>query len=834
MVLLDLSLPDSYGLETFTRLHAHAPNTPIVVLTGLDDDALTVQVVREGAQDYLVKGQVSGDLLVRAMRYAIERKRLIEVIQICPGSFLLRVPQANVAWVFNPWPDIAKFLIQRGLRFNGVVCPDLRMQKGVSCNLIEFPLMHAMFNQGMYFRGEKPCLVGTEQQLHIAGESFRRGLSGFYDVSEMEGCDLSDEEMYALMREIEGLSLNGIQEIDEILELVPLAPLEAGQTIDTATDYRGLRIWKVGGNQFGVEWKGEQVTIDCNLGSDEAYTPPLKIDVKNIPYTLFQIVDTGEDDGFSPKSCMHTVIQWRDKIICIDLPMNVSYLLDKISVSRTEIDAVIFTHNHDDHIGELSMLLQMDKKVTVICPRIIWKSILLKAASLFDMSPDELAEYFDYRPIRYGEVYDYSGLRIVAHPSIHPVPCAIYQIQGFVDREWRTYSHLSDILNFQRCQKLVEASYITQKRFDDYREFLLRPATVKKVDVGTRAGAEAFSVHGSWKDFRDDTSDHIVLGHIQEELLDEAATVAVGRFAVAGSARDMSERVNQISQDNYRERGRKYLADYFFALLSDRIDQGLVQREQIRDYLRILADQEIRLIQPNTPFIKVDAKTTFVDMVIRGTGSVWKQSGEGFVRVANVDAGDLIGEIGVLQQIPRTASVRADTYMVVLRIPGSLFREFAILLGLFDPNAEGVLQKIWRHRDIVQGSQLLGSQVPIHLQHRIAQHGVEVKLKPGEQVCPIKGDAGALFLGDKPESFAIEVGNQELSENLLTPPVFGERGFLNGQPDAYQVITRQETVVLRLDRDKFNWIRDVPIFKLRFKELTERRESYLQRARKLS
>ncbi|MGH7855771.1 MAG: PP2C family protein-serine/threonine phosphatase [Candidatus Binatia bacterium] len=78
LVLLDLSLPDSQGLETFSRVYARAPRLPIVVLTGLDDEALAVQTVHEGGQDYLVKGQVDGHSLVRAMRYAIERKRTQE------------------------------------------------------------------------------------------------------------------------------------------------------------------------------------------------------------------------------------------------------------------------------------------------------------------------------------------------------------------------------------------------------------------------------------------------------------------------------------------------------------------------------------------------------------------------------------------------------------------------------------------------------------------------------------------------------------------------------------------------------------------------------------
>jgi signal transduction histidine kinase/CheY-like chemotaxis protein len=76
VVLLDLSLPDAMGLQGVERLHAVAPDVPIVVLTGIRDEALGARAVQAGAQDYLVKAQTDEWLLIRAMRYAIERQHI--------------------------------------------------------------------------------------------------------------------------------------------------------------------------------------------------------------------------------------------------------------------------------------------------------------------------------------------------------------------------------------------------------------------------------------------------------------------------------------------------------------------------------------------------------------------------------------------------------------------------------------------------------------------------------------------------------------------------------------------------------------------------------------
>jgi PAS domain S-box-containing protein len=96
LVLLDLSLPDGRGVDTLVRVHAHSPMVPIIVLTGNDDQALALSAVQGGAQDYLIKGRLDRDLLLRTMKYSIERKK---------SERLLRQSETKYSVVFASTPD---------------------------------------------------------------------------------------------------------------------------------------------------------------------------------------------------------------------------------------------------------------------------------------------------------------------------------------------------------------------------------------------------------------------------------------------------------------------------------------------------------------------------------------------------------------------------------------------------------------------------------------------------------------------------------------------------------------------------------------------------------
>ncbi|HXA13654.1 MAG TPA: histidine kinase dimerization/phosphoacceptor domain -containing protein [Opitutaceae bacterium] len=156
IILSDLSLPDGRGLDTVKALRAAAPASPIVVLTGVQDEALAIAAIQAGAQDYLVKDKTGVEILVRTLRYALERARIQESLRIALAEKEI----------------LLKEIHHRVKNNMQVICSLLSLQALQA----DDPKVQAMFEES---QGRISAMGLVYQRLHHSGDLARIDLPGY-------------------------------------------------------------------------------------------------------------------------------------------------------------------------------------------------------------------------------------------------------------------------------------------------------------------------------------------------------------------------------------------------------------------------------------------------------------------------------------------------------------------------------------------------------------------------------------------------------------------------------------------------------------------------------
>lgn len=136
VVLVDLGLPDSQGNDTFMKVQQKAADLPIIVLTGNDDDEAAVLALQHGAQDYLVKGQISAGIVARSIRYAIERKKLslqlessLKEVKVLQGLLPICMKCKKIRDDQGLWSQIESYItLHSEAMFSHGLCPECAKQ----------------------------------------------------------------------------------------------------------------------------------------------------------------------------------------------------------------------------------------------------------------------------------------------------------------------------------------------------------------------------------------------------------------------------------------------------------------------------------------------------------------------------------------------------------------------------------------------------------------------------------------------------------------------------------------------------------------------------------
>jgi DNA-binding NtrC family response regulator len=132
VAIIDLSLPDSFGLDTFVSFHAQHPLIPTIIMTGFKDHEMAFKAVKKGAQDYLFKGESSSTAIIRTIRYAIERQRLttelklaLEHIKQLQGLLPICSVCKNIRDDKGYWNRIDTYISEHSdVKFSHGLCPD--------------------------------------------------------------------------------------------------------------------------------------------------------------------------------------------------------------------------------------------------------------------------------------------------------------------------------------------------------------------------------------------------------------------------------------------------------------------------------------------------------------------------------------------------------------------------------------------------------------------------------------------------------------------------------------------------------------------------------------
>lgn len=256
LILLDLSLPDSSGLETFGKVQTAAPQVPIIVLTGLNDEAVATEAVRLGAQDYLVKGEGGPTLLGRSIRYAIERKRLEDRLRQSQKMEAIGQLAGGIAHDFNN--------LLTGINgFSDMLLSDVDEKD---------PSYHAL--QQIQYAGERAAAL-TRQLLAFSRKQVL--------APKVLNLNIRVSEMEKLLQRLIGEDINLATHLDPGLGLVKVDPGQVEQVI------MNLAV-----NARDAMQDGGTLTIEThNIDLDGLFNDSFDKAIPEGRYVMLAVTDTG-------------------------------------------------------------------------------------------------------------------------------------------------------------------------------------------------------------------------------------------------------------------------------------------------------------------------------------------------------------------------------------------------------------------------------------------------------------------------------------------------------------------------------------------------------------
>ena len=224
VALLDLTLPDNSGLKTFTDLKAAAPEVPVLIITGMNDESVALRAVREGAQDYIVKGELNPRTLERSVRYATERKASVDTLRLALADLKRTHEDLKAAQL----KLVQAEKLEAVSTFAAGVAHEVK-------NPLQTILMGLEYLGHHLPKSEKECSSVVQEMVHSVkrADGILRGLTEFAQHSKRQ---VRDEDLSAILKQ----AVAAVE--PELIQHPILLTAELGENLPRlTTDFRSLK-----------------------------------------------------------------------------------------------------------------------------------------------------------------------------------------------------------------------------------------------------------------------------------------------------------------------------------------------------------------------------------------------------------------------------------------------------------------------------------------------------------------------------------------------------------------------------------------------------------------
>jgi hemerythrin len=639
----------------------------------------------------------------------------MEKYKIADGIYYVSIPEADLRILCGCPPDTVKHLRKRGFMIskekngvkyesgpNAILLSDVTVQKGTFCNLTEFPILQMFYRQGMLIPGHpnntgaKPMLIGLEDQVKSQEEYIYRGNYGLINKEEIRDTGVDEQTAAEMMRLKLKFAFGNIKQTGDLIERL---------IVDREIIHlkKGVYLHRKGFNHYEIYHGTERVNINLNLGENERYVSPINLGFHKIKRQYFSVVHTGEGDGWDyDRPCMGSILVYQGKIYLIDAGPGILNSLMALGVGINEIEGIFHTHAHDDHFAGLASLLRSDHLIKHFTTPLVRASVVKKLAALVSMEEERFSRFFDLIDLEIDTWNNIDGLEVKPVFSPHPVETNIFFFRTFWTGGYRSYAHFADIASKQVLETMTGKDGISRTQYEAYIKAYSETADIKKLDIG------GGMIHGRAEDFSNDASKKILLSHKSEALSMEEKSI--GSNATFGTADVLIPSRHDYSRDIIRTYIRSYFPE---AKASD---------------IHMLINCPTETINPGSIVVKRKQRIHNIYLLVNGVAEVMSDKNE---HLGFLSPGSFVGELFTGQEQYSDSTVRAASFIRILKIPIEIYLQFIRSNELSEE-----LERICSNREFIQSTPLFSESLSSLVQNQLVLHMKRVSVKKNNFINP--------------------------------------------------------------------------------------------------